>query len=73
MARKRVTRILGPGVRFALLLLFGAWALRFLFGTLSAEGAGPATVFAVLVLAGAAALLWRATLDMRRAVRRLRT
>jgi hypothetical protein len=72
MSRSRVRRIVGPGIRFAVVLVAGILALRFLFGTVTAEGMGPATVFALLVLAMVAALVWRASLDMRKALRRLR-
>jgi hypothetical protein len=73
MARARAVRIVGPGVRVALPTLLALWAVYFLFGTIMAEGAGPATVFGLLVLAAAMALLWRATLDLRKALRRLRS
>lgn len=73
MTRRRLMRIVGPGLRVALLAAAGLWALSFLVGTISTRGAGPAAVFGVLVLAMALALLWRATLDMRKALRRLRT
>jgi hypothetical protein len=72
MARTRVRRIAGPAARFALVVLAAFWAARFLFGTIASDGLGPPAVFALLIAAMAAALLWRATLDVRRAVRRLR-
>jgi hypothetical protein len=72
MARSRVRRIVGPGIRFLVVLLALLLATRFLFGTVTARGMGPETVFALLVLATAAALLWRASLNMRKALRRLR-
>jgi hypothetical protein len=72
MARRRTVRVLGPGIRLALLLVAAVLAVRYLIGTITAESSGPAVVFAVLVLATVVALLWRATLSMRKAVRRLR-
>jgi hypothetical protein len=72
MARVRIRRVVAPAVWFAVVLVVGLWAVRFLFGTVAAQGMGPAAVFGLLVLATAVALLWRATLNMRRAVRRLR-
>lgn len=73
MARRRIVRFVGPGVRFAVVLLAGLLAARFFFDTVVSRGMGPATVFALLVLTAVVALLWRATLDVRRALRRLRT
>jgi hypothetical protein len=73
MARPRLMRFVGPGVRFAVVLLAGLLAARFFFSTVMQRGFDPAAVFALLVLTAAAALLWRAALDVRKALRRLRT
>jgi hypothetical protein len=73
MARSRVRRAIGPGLRFLVVFLAALLAVRFVFGTIASDGVGPAFVFALFVLSVAAALLWRATLDVRRVMRRLRT
>jgi hypothetical protein len=73
MARHRAVRVIGPAIRLVVLLVAAVLAVRYLVATLTAEQAGPAVVFALLVVATVVALIWRAVLSMRKAVRRIRT
>ena len=72
MLRPRLLRAIGHGVRLALFILFGVWAARFLLGTVTIQGWTPGAFFGVLLLTGAVLLVWRATIDLRTAVKRLR-
>lgn len=72
MLRSRSVRAIGQGVLLALFLAFSYAAVRFLLDTLGSRGWGPGALFALLLVAGALSLVWRATLDFRKAVRRLR-
>jgi hypothetical protein len=73
MARFRLRRLIGPTIRFVLVVVAGVLAARFLFTTLLSEGLSPAAVFGFLVFAATVALSWRAVLHLRKSIRRART
>jgi hypothetical protein len=71
MFHKRHRRVAGHIALLALFVIAGVAALRFFFGTVGTIGWSPAAVFALLLVAGVIALVWRSVIDLRRAVRRL--
>lgn len=73
MARKRSIRVVGHAVRLALFVLAVVYAGRFLVGTLDSRGWSPAAFFGLLLVAGALSLVWRGTLDLRKALHRMRS
>ena len=72
MSRTRQMRVIGHAVRLTLFVIVGWFALRFFFDTVSMRGWGPGAFFGILVVTGAISLVWRGTLDFRKALRRLR-
>ena len=72
MARSRLLRTAGHGIRLALFLLAGVAAVRFFLDVLTVRGWGPGAFFGLLLITGAVSLVWRATVDFRKSVRRLR-
>ena len=70
MARSRAARLVGPCVRLALFAIATIAAVRFLYGTVASRGWGPGALFGLLLIAGGIALVWRATLDLRKALGR---
>ena len=67
MLRPRLLRAIGHGIRLVLFILLGVWAIRFLLDIVTIQGWTPGAFFGVLVLTGSALLVWRATIDLRRA------
>jgi hypothetical protein len=72
MPRSRTVRAAGHTLRFLLFLVATFAALRFLAGSITTQGGGPAALFALLLVAGAASLTWRAYRDVRRSFHRIR-
>lgn len=70
MSRRRTLHLAGHTVRLLLFLVALLAAIRYLLGILEGHTEGPAVVFALLLLTGALALVWRAALDLRREARR---
>lgn len=70
MRHSRSMRILGHAVRVALFVLATVAAIRFLLDSVGVRGWDPKAFFALLLVTGALALLWRSALDLRKAVRR---
>lgn len=69
---RRSVRLSGHLLLFALLVLAAIAAVRFFWGALEVEGWTPRTFFALLLLTGAIALVWREALTVRKAAKRLR-
>lgn len=69
---RRSVRLTGHLLLLALFALAAVAALRFFWGALETEGWSPRTFFALLVLTGAVALVWRETLSTTKVARRLR-
>ena len=72
MSRSRSIRLVGHGVRLALFILAGVAAGRFFLDTLGSRGWGPGTFFGLLLVTGTLSLIWRASLDLRKLLRRKR-
>lgn len=70
---KRKLRAVGHAARLVLFAVLVFYAFRFFTDTVSMRGWGPGAFFGLLLITGALALVWRATIDFRKAVRRLRT
>ena len=70
--RSRTRRVVGHSVRLALFLAIGVLAVRYFLDSLSAGGWTPRAMFAFLLVTGAASLVWRAALDLRKARSRRR-
>lgn len=73
MPRSRRVRAFGHAVRLGLFLLVTWLTGQFLVDTISMRGWGPGALFGLLLFAGAISLVWRASIDFRKSVRRLRT
>ena len=69
---RRSVRLTGHLLLLALLALAAIAAVRFFWGSLDAEGWSPRTLFALLVLTGALALVWREALSAAKLARKLR-
>ncbi|HUE96079.1 MAG TPA: hypothetical protein VMN39_05440 [Longimicrobiaceae bacterium] len=72
MSRTRLLRAVGHAVRLLLFILVVLLAVRFFLDVVSMNGWGPGALFGLLLITGAISLVWRATIDFRKAVRRLR-
>jgi len=68
----RKLRVVGHGVRLLLFAVAALAATRFFWESVSGEGLSPRSVFALILLSGGVSLVWRGTLDLRRAVAKLR-
>lgn len=73
MIRKRTLRVVGHGIRLALFLLATVATVRFFLRTLETRGWSPGAFFGLLLVTGAVSLVWRGTLDLRKAIHRYRT
>lgn len=73
MAHSRNVRLVVSILKLALFLVAAGAAARFLLGTLQTRGFSPAALFGLLLLTGALALVWRAGLDLRKAIHRYRS
>lgn len=73
MPKRRHLRLIGTAVRLALFAFVGIMAVRYFVGIVARQGWGPAAFFGLLLSTGALALVWHASVDLRKAVRRLRT
>ncbi len=72
MRHSRKLRVVGHGVRLLLAALAALAAIRFFWDAVTVEGLSPRSVFALILLSGGVSLVWRGTVDFRRAVSRLR-
>ena len=70
--RSRKMRLVGHSIRLALFLLAGVMAVRYFLDALETGGWTPRAMFAFLLVTGAVSLIWRATLDLRKAHSRRR-
>jgi hypothetical protein len=72
MARPRWLRVTTDGIRLGLFLVATYAAARFLIGALRMEDGTPGALFGLLLVIGGISLAWRAALDLKRSIRRLR-
>lgn len=73
VSRTRLLRTGGHALRLVVFVLAGILAVRFVIDTVTFRGWSPGAFFGLLLVTGAIALVWRATIDLRKSVRRLRT
>jgi hypothetical protein len=73
MPRSRTVRAAGNALRFLLFVLATFAALRFLAGSVTSQGWGPAALFGLLLVTGAISLSWRSARDLRRSLLRLKS
>lgn len=69
---RRSVRLVWHVVQLAVFLVLAYGAARFFVDAVLVDGFSPRTFLGLLLISGGVAMVWRAGLDLRRSVRRLR-